>query len=83
MLSLSVLFSHPDRCGLQPTNLRVSYRAKNQVCLRIRLAFGIGFLEDLVLPQLVRLAGVAVSVESPGEPRRSQARRSRGSAVRQ
>lgn len=83
MLPLCVLFFHPDRCGLQRTNMGVSYRAQNQVCLRIRLAFGIGFLGDLALPWLVRLAGVAVSVESPGGPRRSQARRSRGSTVRQ
>lgn len=61
----------------------VPYQARNQVCLRIRLAFGIGILGDSALPQLVRLAGGAVSVESPGGPRRSQARRSRESAVRQ
>ena len=61
----------------------VSYRAQNQVCLGIRLAFGIDILEDLALLWLVRLAGGAVSVESPGETRRNQARRSRGSTVRQ
>lgn len=83
MLSLYVLLFHPDRCGLQPSNMGVPYQAQNQVCLRIRLAFGIGIQGDLAHPWLVQLAGGVVSVEFPGGTRRNQARRSRGSTVRQ
>ena len=79
MLSLYALFSHPDRCGVQLPNMGVSYRARNQVCLRIRLASEISVLGELALQRLVRLVGGAVSVESPGADHRNQARRSKGS----
>ena len=83
MQTLYDLISHPGCCGLQRANLEVPYRAQNQVCLRIRLAFEIGLLGYTALPRLVRLASGAVSVESPGGDRRNQARRSRGSTARQ
>ena len=83
MQILDVLISRPDRCRRERAKLGVSYQDRKQVCLRVRLAFLLGLLGNLALPWLVRLAGGAVSVDAPGVDRHSQARRSRGSKVRQ
>ena len=61
--------------------MRVSYRARNPVCVRIRLASEISVLVELALQRLVQLVGGAASIESPGVDHQNQARRSKESTV--